>query len=130
MFDAKTDPSPGAPPPSAGLPPPVLASLYHDAEAQPWIETETPGFWIKPLLDDPEHGESTLLMKVDAGAYAGAHAHDQQEQVLVLSGSFYDQNGTIRAGGFIVRPAFEDHIAGSEEGAVVLLVYSKRRPTA
>ena len=89
-----------------------------------WQECGAAGFMIKPLLEDADAGLRTWLMKVDAGAFSESHAHDECEQIYVLEGSFYDQEKTYQAGGYIVRAPGALHTAGSENGALVLLFYS------
>ena len=96
-----------------------------------WVETDTPGFWIKVLLDEtgahtsaghPTHG-NTQLMRVDVGAFADFHDHTQLEEIYVLDGEFTDQYTTHRAGDYCVRAIGEPHRAGSDTGCTVLLVY-------
>jgi anti-sigma factor ChrR (cupin superfamily) len=88
-----------------------------------WRKSNAPGFLYKTLHEDARRGQRTWLMRVEPGAFAPAHAHDEQEEVYVLSGSFYDDNGTYRPGDYILRPAGAVHSAGSEEGCEMLLVY-------
>lgn len=104
--------------------PPAAGSVYLDADDTAWEPSGTAGFWIKPLFENPESGEKTWLMKVDPGAFAPAHAHEELEQVYVLQGSFYDQDRVIEAGDFVCRAPGEPHTSGSDEGALILLVYS------
>ena len=63
-------------------------------------------------------------MKVEPGAFSDLHGHAEVEQVYVLEGSFYDQYRTYRAGDFLMRPAQAQHTAASDEGAVLLLIYT------
>ncbi len=115
--------------PDSGIHGPVNGSRYISAGESAWQPSETPGFWIKPLYDDRERGEKTMLMKVDAGAFAPSHTHDGEfEQIFVIQGSFHDQNGTLRSGDYCCRAPYAAHTAGSEEGAIVLLVYTRRDP--
>jgi anti-sigma factor ChrR (cupin superfamily) len=104
---------------------PSAGSLYLSAGAQDWQDGGAEGFWIKPLWQNAGDSERTWLMKVDAGAFAGMHAHDEIEQIYVLEGSFYDQERTVNAGDFIVRAPGAMHESGSKTGAVVLLVYTQ-----
>ena len=53
------------------------------------------------------------------------HAHDEIEQIYVLSGSFFDQDRTLRAGDYACRAPGAMHTTDSDEGAVVLLIYSR-----
>jgi anti-sigma factor ChrR (cupin superfamily) len=104
---------------------PSSGSLYLSAREREWQYGGAEGFWIKKLWRNADDSERTWLMKVDAGAFAGMHAHDEVEQIYVLEGSFHDQERTVTAGDFIVRAAGAMHESGSETGAVVLLVYTK-----
>jgi anti-sigma factor ChrR (cupin superfamily) len=93
------------------------------AEAE-WQDSGTPGFLIKSLMEDPDAGVRTWLMKVEPGAFSELHAHDEVEQIYVVEGSFYDQEKTYGAGDYILRAPGAMHTAGSDSGAVVLLFYS------
>lgn len=103
---------------------PANDSRQLDPEQFDWQTSETPGFRVKPLLEDADAGVRTWLMKVDAGAYAPPHAHAEYEQIYVLEGSFYDQDNTYGAGEYIVRAPGAMHSAGSADGALLLLFYS------
>ena len=103
---------------------PTIGSEVLQSSASPWQDCGADGFRIKPLLEDEENGLRTWLMKVDAGAFSAMHAHDEIEQIYVLEGSFYDQDHCYVAGDFIVRAADAMHTAGSDDGALVMLVYT------
>lgn len=109
--------------------PPIGGSAYLDAAQMAWQPTDIERFWMKPLYEDSAKGEKTLLMKVDPGAFAPLHAHDEFEQFYVLEGSLYDQERVMKAGDYVCRAAGAMHTAGSEEGAVVLLIYTKAIPS-
>ncbi len=109
--------------------PPVAASRYLAAGDIEWQATEYVGFWIKPLYENAEAGERTLLMKVDPGAFASSHTHDELEQFYVLEGSLFDDQHELRAGDYCCRAAGTPHTAGSRDGAVVLLVYTRSQRT-
>ncbi|MFM2372131.1 MAG: hypothetical protein RIS85_1853 [Pseudomonadota bacterium] len=83
-----------------------------------------PGFLEIPLLDDRQTGLRTMLMKMEPGAYSPTHSHDQVEQIFVLEGEFYDDDTHYGVGDYLVRPAGTLHIAGTREGATVLVVYA------
>jgi anti-sigma factor ChrR (cupin superfamily) len=111
-------------PPTQPVALPAADSSCFDSTQIEWQECGADGFMIKPLMEDEQAGLRTWLMKVEAGAFSPLHAHDEIEQIYVLEGTFYDQDKTYRAGEYIVRAAGAMHSAGSENGAVVLLVYS------
>lgn len=103
---------------------PATGSILLGAAQIDWQDCGSDGFLIKPLLEDKVAGLRTWLMKVEAGAFSPLHAHDEVEQIYVLEGSFYDQDKTYGPGDYIVRAPGAMHTAGSDKGAVVLLVYS------
>ena len=101
-------------------------SAYRAAAETEWKTTDEPGFLYKPLYEVP--GLHTCLMRVEPGAYSPPHAHEGElEQIYVLEGSFYDDERLMRAGDFCCRAPGAMHSAGSDEGAVVLLVYSEEK---
>jgi anti-sigma factor ChrR (cupin superfamily) len=104
--------------------PPVIGSVYLDPGDREW-RADGDKFWIKPLYENPARGERTCLMKIDPGAWFPLHAHEEMEQIYVLQGSFFDQDRTLRAGDYACRAPGAIHTAGSKEGAVLLLIYSR-----
>ncbi len=109
---------------ATALPRPKGGTLVARTGGSQWQESGTDGFLIKPLFEDPATGERTWLMRIEPGATASSHAHDETEQIYVVEGSFYDGETTYRAGDFAIRAPGVMHTAGSEEGAIVMLVYS------
>src|SRR6266481_4883577 len=114
---------------SQPISPQINGSAYLDAAQMAWQPTDIEKFWIKPLYEDSAKGEKTLLMKVGPGAFAPPHAHDEFEQFYVLEGSLYDEEKLMKAGDYVCRAAGAMHTAGSDEGAVVLLIYTKTVPS-
>lgn len=105
---------------------PVKSSRYLAAGDVPWEETGHEGFFLKRLYEDEGRGEKTWLMRVEPGASAPSHCHDEFEQFYVLEGAIEDDNGHMQAGDFVCRPPGEMHWAASESGALVLLIYTDR----
>lgn len=110
---------------AAAFAPPDEGSRYISPAERPWQPTDAEGFWLKPLVHEQSGQIKTALMKIDPGAFAPLHAHEELEQILVLEGSFYDQDRKVRAGDFVVRAPGARHTAGSEDGALVLLIFSR-----
>jgi len=104
--------------------PPVQGSVYLDLAGADW-QPDGEKFWIKPLYEDSVRGERTCLMKIGPGARYPMHAHEETEQIYVLSGSFRDQDRMLRAGDYCCRAPGAMHSTDSDEGAIVLLVYSR-----
>ncbi|WP_062345772.1 cupin domain-containing protein [Novosphingobium sp. CCH12-A3] len=82
-----------------------------------------PGFFEIPVLDDGATGLRTVVMKMEPGAYSPPHSHDHLEQIFVIQGEFYDADRHYGAGDFLVRLAGTPHIAGTREGATMLVTY-------
>jgi anti-sigma factor ChrR (cupin superfamily) len=90
-----------------------------------WRPSGTPGFWVKPLVEDAEAGVRTWLMRSDPGASSALHAHaDEIEQIYVLEGELSDAEATYGPGDFIVRAAGAPHLTTCANGSLSLVVYS------
>jgi anti-sigma factor ChrR (cupin superfamily) len=110
-----------------GIQGPIEGSLYYSSSMDDWLPTKAEGFWIKPLFEDSERGEKTLLMKVDPGAHVASHTHEGElEQLFVLQGSFFDQDRTLNVGDYCCRAPNAAHSAGSVQGAILMVIYTRR----
>lgn len=103
----------------------VLNSVFVDPAQLSWEPTRFPGVFRKVLFEDPERGLLTALFRFEPGARLPLHEHTDVEQTFVLEGSLSDRQGTVRAGGFVWRPAGSRHEAWSEEGCVILAVFQR-----
>jgi anti-sigma factor ChrR (cupin superfamily) len=101
------------------------ASSYMSAVDTDWEATDSDGFWLKRLYEDSLRGERTWLMRIDPGAYSPPHAHQEFEQVYVLEGSFFDDDRLVKAGEFCARSPGAMHSAASDDGALMLVIYTK-----
>jgi quercetin dioxygenase-like cupin family protein len=101
-------------------------SRYTDSRSIEWEPSGDPGFWVKTLYENSSRGERTLLMKLEPGATFPVHAHeDEWEQIYVLEGAFHDGEQTVTPGQFVCRAPGAPHSTTTEEGALVLLVYTR-----
>jgi anti-sigma factor ChrR (cupin superfamily) len=105
------------------LGPGVQGSHFLDATALQWQPSDTPGFDIVTLFENPSTGESTILMRVEPGASTGSHSHDLFEEIYVLDGEFSDEERTYLRGQYCVRSPETLHTAASAPGCVVMLIY-------
>ena len=103
----------------------ALASRYVGVEALPWKPTPTPGIDMKILLQDKETGLLTALFRWEPGTALDLHEHMEIEQTYVLQGSIVDDEGEVREGDFVWRPAGNRHLARSPKGALVLSFFLK-----
>ncbi|HEX9452304.1 MAG TPA: cupin domain-containing protein [Burkholderiales bacterium] len=96
------------------------ASRYVKMDALPWRPTAFPGIEIKVLLEDKNTGLMTSLTRMAPGAVLPLHEHVGIEQTYVLEGRLVDDEGEVRAGQYVWRPAGSVHVATAPEGALLL----------
>ena len=85
--------------------------------------TAAPLALSRSFVDDPR-GYHTLLSKIEPGPFGDVHAHNELEQIYVIEGDFFDDEGSYGAGDFVVRAPGAAHRTGSRNGATILLIYS------
>ena len=96
------------------------SSRYVDMDALPWRPTSFPGIEIKVLLEDRDTGLMTSLTRMAPGAVLPLHEHTDIEQTYVIEGRLVDEEGEVRAGEYVWRPAGSVHVATAPEGALLL----------
>jgi anti-sigma factor ChrR (cupin superfamily) len=98
---------------------------YLSAKGLSW-EAHGDNYWEATLHRDEAKGERTVIMRMGPGAHFGMHAHEgEREQIYILSGSFRDQNQTLKAGDYACREPGAPHSSDSDEGCVAILVYTR-----
>ena len=102
---------------------PIAGSVIRRAD-DTWQECGLPGFLVQPLLEDEGARMRTMLMKAEPGASADLHSHAEVEQVLLLEGHFSDGEASYSPGDFIVRAPGAPHLTTSEDGALMLVIYT------
>lgn len=65
--------------------------------------------------------EEVRLLRFEPGTRAPAHDHPQGEEILVLEGSFSDEEGTYGADTWIRNPPGSRHRPGSETGCLLYM---------
>ncbi len=102
-----------------------LASRFVHVDAIPWKPTPCPGVDMKVLLEDKATGLLTALFRWEPGAVLPLHEHVEVEQTYVLEGSIVDDEGEVKAGNYVWRPAGNRHMARAPHGALVLAMFLK-----
>ena len=102
-----------------------LASRFVDVAALPWKATKIDGVEMKILIEEPETGLMTALVRFAPGAKLPPHEHVGIEQSYLLEGSLEDPEGVTTSGNFVWRPAGSRHVAWSKTGALVLAIYQR-----
>lgn len=75
-----------------------------------WLREGTPGI---------------AVLQYAPGASVPFHLHPDVEMILVLDGAQSDELGTYRAGDIVINPPDSHHSVISENGCVVLLMWSQ-----
>ena len=96
------------------------SSRYVSMEALPWRPTSFPGVDIKVLLEDKDTGLMTTITRMAPGAVLPLHEHVGVEQTYMLEGRLVDDEGEVKAGEYVWRPAGSTHVATAPEGALLL----------
>lgn len=104
--------------------PPELRSIFIQANAMAWADTEFPGIKMKLLYADAQ-GRSAILFQMAPGAVVPLHQHQDLEMTFMLDGVLEDQEGAAGPGDFVWRPGGNRHIARAPNGAVFLSVFNK-----
>jgi quercetin dioxygenase-like cupin family protein len=99
------------------------SSRYVDMAALPWRPTKFPGIEIKVLMEDKDTGLMTSLTRMAPGAVLPRHEHADIEQTYVLEGRLVDEEGEVKAGEYVWRPAGSVHVATAPEGALLLGIF-------
>ena len=99
------------------------SSRYVKMDALPWRPTSFPGVEIKVLLEDKDTGLLTSLTRMAPGAVLPLHEHADIEQTYVIEGRLVDEEGEVRAGEYVWRPAGSVHVATAPEGALLLGIF-------
>jgi anti-sigma factor ChrR (cupin superfamily) len=94
-------------------------------DALPWRQTPFPGVEIKVLLEDKDSGLTTSLTRMAPGAVLPLHEHVGIEQSYVIEGRLVDEEGEVRAGEYVWRPAGSTHVATAPDGALILGMFQR-----
>lgn len=104
----------------------LLSELFgpgQDFSKYPWQPFRA-GVEIHRIYGDGERGASAALLRYAPGARVPHHRHAGLEQIIVLSGSQRDANGTYPAGSCVVHAEGTAHEVVSEDGCVVLAIWA------
>jgi len=90
-----------------------------------WRALRIPGVAVKLLRRNEQTGESSALVRIDAGARFPAHNHPAGEEVFVVSGDVTIGPDQLRAGDYLYTPPDGKHAAHSVGGCVFLVTLPK-----
>lgn len=101
----------------------ISATVIRSEEGQ-W-QFSAPGVSKKVLRDDKQTGESTLLLRFEAGATYPLHNHPGDEEILALEGDIKVGKHELRPGDYLHTPPGGKHAVSSRNGCLVFLRLSK-----
>ncbi|MEC4805315.1 MAG: cupin domain-containing protein [Jaaginema sp. PMC 1079.18] len=88
-----------------------------DTRNQDWLPGTAPGLTVLPLH---AYGtEQVALVKWQPGTKFGQHRHWGGEEILVLEGTFADEQGVYPPGTWLRNPPGSVHTPFSEEGCLI-----------
>ncbi|GGJ05347.1 cupin [Shewanella hanedai] len=93
-----------------------------DTNQQPWLPSPLKGVTRKPLArEELESGHATSIVRYEAGSHFSRHTHPMGEEILVLEGTFSDENGDFGPGTYIRNPPGSRHSPFSTDGCTIFV---------
>ena len=92
----------------------------------PWTRLAAPGFeaiTYKILNYDLDRGYMVLLNTFDPGSRFKPHKHLGSVEIIMLSGSFFYENGEVRANDYMLEAGGVTHAPASDEGALMIAIF-------
>jgi quercetin dioxygenase-like cupin family protein len=83
--------------------------VVFDLDTTNWKQTKQPGVSVRFLRTDKMTGDTSVLIRMDAGCGYPQHRHVGDEEVLVLAGGYRDELGTYRTGDYHLHKAGSAH---------------------
>lgn len=76
-----------------------------DSASANWLPSPKKGVYRCPLeRQQAEEGHATSLVRYEPGSRFSPHTHPGGEEILVLEGTFSDENGDYKAGTYLRNP--------------------------
>jgi hypothetical protein len=92
----------------------------------PWTRLSAPGFeaiTYKILSYDLDRGYFVLLNTFDPGARFRPHKHLGNVEIIMLSGSFFYENGAVGPNDYMLEAGGVTHAPGTDEGALMIAIF-------
>ena len=100
-----------------------------DTTALPWIPSPMAGV-ERRMLDrlGGEVARATSIVRYEPGSRFERHSHGGGEEILVLEGTFSDEQGDYPTGTYLRNPAGSAHAPFSEQGCTLLVKLHQMQP--
>ncbi|MDX1634240.1 MAG: cupin domain-containing protein [Marinobacter sp.] len=93
-----------------------------DTGAMNWTPSPAGGVARKPLArEEAERGHATSVVRYEPGARFDRHTHPRGEEILVLEGTFSDEEGDYGPGTYIRNPPGSGHAPFSRDGCTLFV---------
>jgi anti-sigma factor ChrR (cupin superfamily) len=99
----------------------ISAPLILHTNDLPWEPSPAPGVERRCLVRDEALGVATSIVRYAPGASFPAHTHPGGEEILVLEGTFADENGQYPAGAYLRNPPGSRHHPYSPDGCGIFV---------
>jgi quercetin dioxygenase-like cupin family protein len=100
---------------------PGMSRLVVRSSEREWRALPAAGASVKVLRADKETGESTFLVRFEAGTRFPAHNHPGGEEVYVLEGELLVGRDRLSAGDYLYTPPNGTHAVSTERGCLFLV---------
>ncbi len=84
-------------------------------------ETTQPGRRKRDLFNHPDYPENIRLSRLDPGTRIDMHSHDGGEEVFVIEGELYDDDGRYPAGTWMRFPDGSSHAPATDTGCLLFV---------
>ena len=100
-----------------------------DTTALPWVPSPMAGV-ERRMLDrlGGEVARATSIVRYEPGSRFERHSHGGGEEILVLEGTFSDEQGDYPTGTYLRNPAGSAHAPFSEQGCTLLVKLHQMQP--
>jgi anti-sigma factor ChrR (cupin superfamily) len=103
--------------------------VVHDTTSLPWTPSPMAGV-ERRMLDrmGEEVARATSIVRYAPGSRFESHTHAGGEEILVLEGTFSDEQGDYPAGTYLRNPIGSSHAPFSSEGCKILVKLHQMHP--
>ena len=100
-----------------------------DTTSLPWSPSPMAGV-MRRMLDRSggEVARATSVVRYAPGSRFERHVHNGGEEILVLEGTFSDEEGNYPAGFYLRNPAGSSHAPFSDQGCTILVKLQQMQP--
>lgn len=96
--------------------------LILETEQMQWAPSPSNGVTRKVLEREArECGRATSIVRYESNSFFQEHIHTLGEEIFVLEGDFFDENGIYPKGTYLRNPPGSKHSPGSHKGCILFV---------